>query len=406
MARSIRVVTAAVFAAVLVALPAWQGAAQTWKDFLKSTAANAVDGQLGGEAGRIRRVRVVARHPSEITVEARLTDVTDPSSVRLEAELLDNKGNPIEPIVVKHGAIPKGEGTVEATVRYTGSGSVYSSILLLKLVHTSSGKVSSQRSTMVAKSWEGPGEGPVLEDASDRPSPPPTPAPRVVRLHPVPVGNTPKGASAVGIGGLQFRTPPVSPPARTGSPAQVPPPPRRPLSPGAVQLAAGRRATLVDLYRAAFHGSWRNATTALPFNGSDGDRRGFVRALGAHALIDGTRHERVLETHPEWKPHGKIVGEITVQLPEKARHLAGTVGFLPGSRSPDGVTAEVFMRAKGMPATRLWVRRVRPADGAVPFSVTIPREFAGKRVVVELRVDAGPSSRQDWFAWSDLRITD
>lgn len=384
-------------------VPAPGAHGQTWKDLLKNAAQNAVDEQVGGEAGRIRRLRVTRRAPSEVTVEVRLTGVTDPQKVHLEAELLDNKGDPIQPVVIKHEAIPQGDGTVKATVRFTGQGTVLSSILLLKLV-TADGAVSSRRSTMVAKEWQGTGEGSAPQSAAAAPTP--TPEPRVVRLQPVPVGDTPTGASATGLGGLRL-IPPVRHPA-----VQAPTPTPTPkaaavmkVKPALMSRAVQMKATLVDLYRAAFGGTWTNGSVKLPFNGPANDRRGFVRALGRHRLNDGKTYERVLETHPAWKANGMIAGNIAVSLPDTARRIEATVGFLPGAGSPDGVTAQLLIQRPGTRAIRLWSRRITPKDGPVPLSAKLPAGFAGQKTTITVRVLAGASSAQDWFAWSGLRVT-
>ncbi len=404
MAKFGRGVLAAVCVLGFLGSPAPTVHGQTWKHLLKSAAQNAVDEQVGGEAGRIRRLRVIRRAPSEVTVEVHLTGVEDPQAVHLEAELLDNRGEPIQPVVTKHEPIPQGDGVVKATVRYTGQGTVWSSILLLKLV-TSGGTVSSRRTTMVAREWQGTGQGPAAQSAAAAPTP--TPAPRVVRLQPVPVGDTPTGASAMGLGGLRLipatRHPEVPGPSPTPTPKaaavmQVPP--------AVMARGVAVKKTLVDLYRAAFRGSWSNGSVKLPFNGPANDRRGFVRALGQHKLNDGMTYQRVLQTHPAWKAHGMIVGEITVHLPAKARRIESTVGFLPGAGSPDGVTAQIFVRRPGTRSVRLWSRRITPGDGPVPLSVKLPAGFAGQRATIKVRVLAGASSAQDWFAWSGLRVTD
>ena len=399
-----RGVLATLFVLGFMGVPAPSVHGQTWKDLLKDAAQNAVNEQLGGEAGHIRRLRVIRRMPSEVTVEVRLTGVKDPRAVRLEAKLLDNKGKAIQPIAIEHESIPQGDGTVKATVRYTGQGAVDSSILLLELV-TADGTVSAQKATMVAKKWHGTDEG--SSARSDSAAPVPTPEPRVVRLRPVPVGDTPTGASAMGLGGLRMipavrhPRPPQPAPAPTPEAAIVKPVAPAVMSRGLRQI----RTTLVDLYRAAFGGIWTNGAARLPFNGQANDHRGFVRALGRHELNDGKTYDRVLQTHPAWKPNGMIVGDMTVILPAAARRIEATVGFLPGAGSPDGVTAQLFIRRVGTGSTRLWSRRITPGDGPVPVSVALPDGFAGQKVVIRVRVLAGASSAQDWFAWSGLRVT-
>ena len=90
-------------------------------------------------------------------------------------------------------------------------------------------------------------------------------------------------------------------------------------------------AVVYDFVQKAPEARWARAITALgalPWNGSDGDSRGFARHLANVPLEDGKSFAIVLETHPEWKKAGMILGTYTnVQIPANAKFTA-LVGFL------------------------------------------------------------------------------
>ena len=81
-------------------------------------------------------------------------------------------------------------------------------------------------------------------------------------------------------------------------------------------------AVVYDFVQKAPEARWARALTSpgeLPWNGSDGDSRGFARHLTNAPLESGQSFALVLETHPEWKRAGIIFGTYSnVQIPANA----------------------------------------------------------------------------------------
>ncbi|MBE0713803.1 MAG: hypothetical protein IH583_15630, partial [Candidatus Aminicenantes bacterium] len=93
---------------------------------------------------------------------------------------------------------------------------------------------------------------------------------------------------------------------------------------GAVPLLSS--AAVYDFVQKAPEARWARslmALGALPWNGSDGDSRGFARHLTNALLENGESFALVLETHPEWKKAGMIIGTYSnVQIPANAKFTA------------------------------------------------------------------------------------
>jgi hypothetical protein len=151
-------------------------------------------------------------------------------------------------------------------------------------------------------------------------------------------------------------------------------------------------------------GNSRNGVN-LPFNGNDGDSNGFVR-LGPLALEDG-RTAQALWTHPMWVSNGTIKGwHPDVPLPEGARFEA-QVGFRAGALHTDGVRFWVFEHHDDDSGRRVWnpiVRFDKTYTGSLAAVAADLSHLEGRSVGLELRVDAGPSSGQDWAVWVGPRI--
>jgi hypothetical protein len=147
------------------------------------------------------------------------------------------------------------------------------------------------------------------------------------------------------------------------------------------------------------------ALGALPWNGSDGDSRGFARHLANVPLEDGKSLALVLETHPEWKKAGMIFGTYSnVQIPANAKFTA-TVGFLKDATATDGVTFEVHVFDPTTGAIRLIAAKAARADGVLDELSADLGAYAGKTVTFRLQVAAGETARQDWAVWASAAVT-
>ena len=148
--------------------------------------------------------------------------------------------------------------------------------------------------------------------------------------------------------------------------------------------------------------TWQTVTP-LPWNAPRGNPSGEAYA-DTFELEDG-RTEQVLFTHPQWVDHGIIKGLFPwTPLPDGAVFKA-QVGFLHGSGG-DGVTFSVWEHHLES-GQRMWtpIAQVQKRPNGTLESIEVDlRRFAGQDVGIELRVDAGDSSAQDWACWLQPRI--
>jgi len=153
-------------------------------------------------------------------------------------------------------------------------------------------------------------------------------------------------------------------------------------------------------------GSWyTDHTPALPWNGNDGDSRGFAlfRSEVVEGLGGGTTPVGSLETHPEWIPNGMITGDLTLTYPVlQGDHFLATLGF----RSPSAAGDVTFQMRAVMPngtSSGALFSQHAIADGSThPIDVDLT-SWAGATHLV-IRVDAGTVSTQDWACWVDARV--
>lgn len=142
----------------------------------------------------------------------------------------------------------------------------------------------------------------------------------------------------------------------------------------------------------------------LTWNGNDGANGGVV--VADTTLEDGQWRPAVLHTHPKWLDRGTIKGWLPwLTVPAGARFEA-EVGFVQGASHTDGVTFWVWLHETSLGYER-WhpvVQLHKRYNGRVePIAVDLSA-YAGQSISLELRVDAGPSSGQDWAAWFNPRI--
>src|SRR5262249_43286318 len=146
---------------------------------------------------------------------------------------------------------------------------------------------------------------------------------------------------------------------------------------------------------------WFNGNTTLEFPGTANDARGFALYQNYSRLMDGETYPRVLETHPEWVPHGRIWGVFAnVALPHDASQIFARVGLLEGATGSDGV--RFFMTFKDVAMdepVELGETYVRYGPQLVDFQVDV-RKIQGKTGDLAIGVDAGGDSGRDWAVWT------
>ncbi len=164
---------------------------------------------------------------------------------------------------------------------------------------------------------------------------------------------------------------------------------------------------IYDFVKKAPEAKWyRSISPAgeLPWNGADSDSRGFARHVNNTALEDGQTYALVLQTHPEWKNDGNIIGIYPgVKIPAGATFKA-TVGFLKGATQSDGVKFYVsFAGSSGGGAVMLAELPARPDGQLDQISVDLS-PYAGSTVDFRLSVSAAGRSVQDWAVWASAAI--
>ena len=158
-----------------------------------------------------------------------------------------------------------------------------------------------------------------------------------------------------------------------------------------------------DLLAAADRATWRSGAGPLPFDGNEGDPRGFVLIRRPAQLQDGSAQPAALETHPEWVDDGYMEGDFTLPaaiLP--ADHLMARVGILAGS-SVGQVRFSVFAVAENGTATPL-TPVVANGTSQPPQALDVDLSRAAGARTVRLRVDADGSSAQDWAVWVEPHV--
>lgn len=157
-----------------------------------------------------------------------------------------------------------------------------------------------------------------------------------------------------------------------------------------------------DFVKKAPEAKWyRSLTVAgeLPWNGPDSDNRGFARHLNNIALEDGNTYSLVLQTHPEWKDNGNIIGVYSgVKIPAGATFKA-TVGFIKGATQSDGVRFIVSIVNSSGGGAVLLSDLTAKADGKLDQISVDLAPYAGSTVDFRLTVNAAGRSVQDWAVW-------
>jgi hypothetical protein len=160
--------------------------------------------------------------------------------------------------------------------------------------------------------------------------------------------------------------------------------------------------TSYDFYAEGGKASWRSGVGSLPFPGQANDKRGFVRQVAKGSLHTGNAAIEMLQTHPQWSQNGWIAGLYRDLVPAPKVRFKSVVGFLKGAGASDGATFTVLVYENGR-YYRVFKETVTP-DRYVNVDVDLSR-WAGKKIALLLRVDAGATSTQDWAVWVKPRLT-
>ncbi|HPA81813.1 MAG TPA: hypothetical protein PLS95_13425 [Thermoanaerobaculales bacterium] len=377
-----------------------EGGGRGLEDILKDVVRDVVEEQGSSELGRIAKVSVTHRAPSLVELNVDLEGISEPDQVALTAEVFDQEYRAIAGFDSGHGLLPDGDGTVLLTVSYSGTEAARSVGVKVALVAAGTDRVVSRRKVPLPWEWTGGEAGSGTAGGATalaaRGSGEPAREPAVVSIEPSRVADTPamESLTIAGARVAQRPAPVEKPPAGGGTTT----------GPAVLGTAVRFQAPTVDLYGAAAKAAWTSDKGRLPFNGETGDSRGYVRALGEAKLNDGQVHQRVLQTHPAFQDNGHVVGAFSLGLPKGATVFEAGAGFLPNVSKSDGVKATVRIGTSAATSVTVVSRTVRPSDGVVKIRGNLPTELQGKDVILTLHVQAGPTSTQDWFAWSEPTI--
>jgi hypothetical protein len=164
----------------------------------------------------------------------------------------------------------------------------------------------------------------------------------------------------------------------------------------------------IDLFQEAPNAVWRSGAGTLPFNGNDGDPKGFVQKRDAPTsgctLEDGSS-QPYLETHPEMKPGGFIDGTYTlIGAISSGQHFKASLGYLKCGATNVGI--DIFVVQAIMPngTVREILRTTQTGTDNTMHAVDVDlTPFAGA-TKLRLRVEDGEPNGQDWACWVGAKI--
>jgi hypothetical protein len=155
-----------------------------------------------------------------------------------------------------------------------------------------------------------------------------------------------------------------------------------------------------NLYDTAPAAAWKSSNgDSLPYNGSDGDSRGFVKPRDGSTMENGAAAQKILETHPAWVVGGTITGTYNLDAPIKAGdRFRATVGFLQGAGAGNLRLRLLFNNAVVISELpKQYDTSLREWD----VDLT---SFQGQSGTLSLQVVAIPTSAQGWICWINPRI--
>lgn len=175
-------------------------------------------------------------------------------------------------------------------------------------------------------------------------------------------------------------------------------------------IAVANPQTFYDLVAKANTVSWRagDPSQGLSWPGDPGDSEGFARWATGKLETGGTLSGQCLETHPRWVNNGWISGAYVDMYNnahweiERGDTFRATVGFLEGAAAGN-VTYKVILRTTGSGNVTIAQVNDGYGDGLKTISVDLS-QYVGEGADIILRVDAGPSSQQDWACWVNAVI--
>lgn len=165
-----------------------------------------------------------------------------------------------------------------------------------------------------------------------------------------------------------------------------------------------------DFYAKAPEAQWISGdgagnSTVLTFGGPDSDANGFVMYRDGFLLEDGSRPEKVLQTHPKWVDNGVISGRYPPYTVQSQDRFVVKVGFLARADGSCGVGNVIYQLAYreggALHPISSWTETCNGHLVAASIDLS---SLAGRTVEFVLVVLANGSSAQDWAVWIAPRI--
>lgn len=150
-----------------------------------------------------------------------------------------------------------------------------------------------------------------------------------------------------------------------------------------------------------------NPSYALSYPGTP-DPKGHVQLVSGTLLEDNTAPQ-CLHMHPSWVEQGTIKGHLGyIDVVPSQATFSARVGFIQPQGTPgtDGVRFWVWVHytENGQPKWTPVINEYKTYTGSLKTVQADLSRFSGQRISIELRVDAGASSGQDWAVWVDPKI--
>lgn len=149
--------------------------------------------------------------------------------------------------------------------------------------------------------------------------------------------------------------------------------------------------------------SWENDSQSLPCPGTEGDDRGFVRALNSPKMEDGRTQGNGLLTYPERGSNGMISGEYPAIQIQSGDRFQALVGCLHEANDCDLIFRIQYQIGNGSVRTLGQWREVYEGQ-FYPINIDLS-SLNGERVKFILSVHANGTSHEDFALWINPRIT-
>jgi hypothetical protein len=165
----------------------------------------------------------------------------------------------------------------------------------------------------------------------------------------------------------------------------------------------GYTVTGYDLLANACDADWQNESEDLPCPGSEGDDRGFVRALSSPKMEDGKSRGDGLLTYPERENNGMILGKYPEFKIQSGDRFVTQIGCLHEANDCDMTFRLQYQIGNGSVKTLGQWREVYEGQ-FYPINIDLST-LNGEKVKFILSVLSNGSSHEDFAVWITPRIT-